>query len=64
MRLALIAGLPQARKGTFPTLPGGRAEGDGADGGAPATFGNQALKSGSNLNYPATVPFGSSNDLK
>jgi len=41
MRLALIAGLPQARKGTFPTLPGGRAEGDGADGGAPVTFGNQ-----------------------
>jgi hypothetical protein len=29
-----------------------------------ATYVNQALRSGSNPNYPETVPFGSSSDLK
>lgn len=29
-----------------------------------ATYVNQALRSGSNSNYPETVPFGSSSDLK
>ena len=38
--------------------------GGSGEGGVPGAFVNQALKPGSNRNYPETVPFGSSSDLK